>query len=168
MQTLQIFLDAAVMVAAIVLLTRINGLRSFSKMSAFDFGITVAIGSVLASTLMSPSSGLVPGLTALAALFLVQAVIKRLRVGSDSFQGKIDNTPLLVFEDGKRLDDNLDASGMTRTDLYAKLREANATRLDRVKAVVFESTGDVSVLHVHDDDASLSAELLQGVARQAR
>lgn len=33
----------------VVLLVRVNGLRSFSKMTNFDFVMTVAVGSLLAS-----------------------------------------------------------------------------------------------------------------------
>lgn len=45
------------------------------------------------------------------------------------------------------LDDNLKEAEVTHDDLRAKLREANVTQLSQVKAVVMESTGDVSVLH---------------------
>ena len=45
------------------------------------------------------------------------------------------------------LEDNLKRSRVTLGDLRAKLREANVTDLSQVKAVVFETTGDISVLH---------------------
>ena len=45
------------------------------------------------------------------------------------------------------LDDALAASRVTRADVHAKLREANALDLSRVRAVVLETTGDISVLH---------------------
>lgn len=36
---------------------------------------------------------------------------------------------------------------VSQADLMAKLREANVLQLSQVKAVVFETTGDISVLH---------------------
>jgi len=60
----------------------------------------------------------------------------------------------------------LRAVRMTEDDLYAKLREANVTRWDQVRAVVMESTGDVSVLHADPEAPPLEAGLLHGV-RQA-
>jgi uncharacterized membrane protein YcaP (DUF421 family) len=61
------------------------------------------------------------------------------------------------------LRDNLRAAQMTEGDLYAKLREANVTQLEQVRAVVMESTGDVSVLHADEGDPDLDADLLHGV-----
>jgi hypothetical protein len=34
---------------AVIVATRVSGLRSFTKMSAFDFAMTVAIGSLIAA-----------------------------------------------------------------------------------------------------------------------
>ncbi|MFB6230366.1 MAG: YetF domain-containing protein, partial [Salinibacter sp.] len=54
---------------------------------------------------------------------------------------------LLLFLDGPEvLSDNLRPRNMTEADLRAKLHEANVTRLEQVRAVVMESTGDVPVL----------------------
>jgi len=49
------------------------------------------------------------------------------------------------------LDENLRRANVTRNDLYGKLREANAFKFDQIKAVIFESTGDVSVIHGSED-----------------
>ena len=145
-------------VAWVILLTRLNGLRSFSKFSAFDFAITVATGSVLASTIIDASPA---KWGALAALFVVQATISVARVRSDLFGRWVDNTPLLLMEGRTVLDDNLRAAKMTRTDLIAKLRESGVTSLDDVRAVVFETAGTVSVL----SGESLDDAMLQDVRR---
>ena len=41
-------LDAAILVPLLMTLVRAVGLRSFAKMSAHDFAVTVATGSILA------------------------------------------------------------------------------------------------------------------------
>ena len=154
----QPFLVGAIAVAWVVILTRLNGLRSFSKFSAFDFAITVATGSALATTIIDPTLG---KFAALAALFVVQAAIGVSRVYSDPFEQWIDNSPLLLMEGRNVLEDNLRAAKMTRTDLIAKLREAGVTSLDDVRAVVFETAGTISVL----SGKSLDDEMLQDVRR---
>ena len=63
-----ILLRAMLVVATIIVLTRLHGLRSFSKMSSFDFAITVSIGSVLAGAVTTLTTGLWVYLTALAFL----------------------------------------------------------------------------------------------------
>lgn len=163
-EPIEVFLRVAVTVCIIIALTRLNGLRSFSKMSGFDFVITVATGSVLASTIMSPSKDYAVTLAAVASLFAVQAVFARLRERSRAVQRTIDNDPLLVMENGAILEANLRAAKMTPDDLHAKLREANAFDLSRVKAVVLETTGDVSVLHGGADTA-VSEAVMKDVRR---
>ena len=154
----QPFVIAFLAVGWVIMLTRLNGLRSFSKFSAFDFAITVATGSALASTIMDPTIG---KWGALAALFVTQATISVARVRSDLFERWVDNTPLLLMRDREVLDDNLHAAKMTRTDLIAKLRESGVTNLDDVRAVVFETAGTVSVL----SGDTLDEEMLQDVRR---
>lgn len=155
------FLDASVMVVALIALTRMAGLRSFSKMSGYDFAITVAMGSVLASVVVTKSTGPIVGIAALAALFGVQAVLSHLRVGSEVASKAMDNAPLLIMRGSEVLHDNLRAAKMTESDLMAKLREANVLELSAVQAVVFEQTGDVSVLH---GECAIDERIMNGVA----
>jgi len=151
---------------ALIVFTRLAGLRSFSKMSSYDFAITVAFGSVLASTVLSGEPPLLQSIVALAALFIIQYVISMLRTRSDAVASAVDNGPMLVMAGSDILHDNLRAVRMTEDDLYAKLREANVTQWNQVRAVVMESTGDVSVLHADPEAPPLETDLLDGV-RQA-
>jgi uncharacterized membrane protein YcaP (DUF421 family) len=48
-------------------------------------------------------------------------------------------------------------------DLRAKLREANVARFEQVRAVVMESTGDVTVLHDSPEVPPIDDALLADV-----
>jgi len=148
-------------IAWIILLVRIVGLRSFSKMTNFDFVMTVAMGSLLAGVSQSQEwTGFFQTLTAMACLFAVQYFVSRLRRRFSSFDALVQNTPVLLMKDGVVLHDALRATRVAEEDLIAKLREANALDFASVRAVVLETTGDISVLHGdHVDEA-----LFKGVA----
>lgn len=149
--------------AAILLYTRIVGLRSLSKMSAADFAMTVAVGSLFASTIATKSPSLVLGLAALATLYVGQYLLAWSRRQSSWVSHVVDNEPLLLMCHGEILDDNLEQANVTRNDLYGKLREANVYQFDQVLAVVFETTGDISVLHSNDSEARIDPALLDHV-----
>lgn len=138
----------------IILLVRIVGLRSFSKMTNFDFVMTVAMGSLLAGASQAETwPGLVQILTAMASLFATQFVVAKLRLKSPGFDALVQNTPELLVKDGVILQDALRRTRVSEEDLIAKLREANALELSSVRAAVLETTGEVSVLHgEHVDD----------------
>lgn len=149
----------------VVLLVRVNGLRSFSKMTNFDFVMTVAVGSLLAGASQSTSwMAFAQTLVAMAALFVVQYLAARLRKASSRFASLMQNQPIVLMRDGKIIEEALVETRVARDDLIAKLREANALDFSKVRAVILETTGDVSVLH----GEACAEELLQGTARVDR
>ena len=132
----------------IILLVRIVGLRSFSKMTNFDFVMTIAMGSLLAGASQSREwPGFLQTVTAMASLFAVQYSMSRLRRWSRQLDRLVQNTPVLLMKDGEILHEALRATRVAEEDLMAKLREANAVDLSSVRAVVLETTGNISVLH---------------------
>lgn len=160
---LAILLTAIGIYATVIILTRLCGKRSFSKMSSFDFAMTVAVGSIIASTLLSKSVSLLEGLVGLTSVYLLQIGAAYAR-RNDVVKNIMDNKPLLLMDGGDILHDNLKKGRVAESDLRAKLREANVMKLSQVKAVVFETTGDISVLH-NEDDHNLDAYLLADVLK---
>ena len=150
--------SAAAMVVLVIVVIRVVGLRSLSKMSGFDFVVTVAIGSVVAST-VATSTPIAQGFLAVAALLGVQAIIALIRLRGDD-GSIVDNTPLLLMRDGELIPEAMCRARVTESDVRAKLREANVLTLSQVRAVVLETTGDISVLH---GDGPVDAALLDAV-----
>jgi len=153
------------MFTAVVVITRIVGLRSFAKFSTFDFAFTVATGSAISATLTS-STTVVHGATTVFGLLILTAIVAYLQREANWFNDLISNKPLLLMDGAEILEDNLKAARVSKSQLIAKLREANVLKLDQVRAVVLETTGDISVLHVSEDaNTILEKRLLEGVRR---
>ena len=70
----RILIIAPAAYAALVLILRLSGKRTLSKLNAFDLIVTIAIGSTLASIITTKTLALVEGLTALLLLVLMQLV----------------------------------------------------------------------------------------------
>jgi len=149
----------------IILITRIIGLRSFAKFTAYDFAFTIAIGSIISSTLTS-STTIVHGGVAIISLLLLTFIFSYLQRTFSIVNTAISNRPLLLMDGSEILLDNLKHARIEKSQLIAKLREANVIDYSQVKAVVLESTGDISVLHTSEDDnKELHLDLLEGVRR---
>jgi len=150
--------SSAAIFATVILYTRLTGLRSFSKMSSFDFASTVAIGSTMAAVGMSGSSLLI-GVVVLATFYGIQATVALLR-RRFRFEAVVDNDPMLLMVGHRMLDDHLDRTRVTENDIRAKLREANVYNYDSLKAVILETTGDISVIHGEDSlDPSIFSDV---------
>lgn len=139
--------------------TRLNGVRTFSKMSSTDFAITVAFGSLLA-TISVTSTSLAQGAVGLATLFAVQHLVTRARRHDNDV---LDNDPVVIMAGGEVLEDNMRRARVTVEDVRAKLREANVVDLDDVACVIVESTGDVAVLHGHGGRPEVDRWIVEGV-----
>jgi uncharacterized membrane protein YcaP (DUF421 family) len=158
-----IILSSIGIYAAVIILTRIVGKRSFSKMSSFDFAMTVAVGSIIATTILSDSVNLAYGIIGLSMVYLLQAVAAFFR-RYQWFRRMIDNEPTMVMYGHVLLRENMSAVKVTEGDIRSKLREANVTKLSQVKAVIFETTGVLVVLH-SDSSEPIEEWILKDVQR---
>ena len=148
----------------IVLFVRIAGLRTFAKMSSFDFASTVAMGSILATVVMNNDTSILKGSVALAAIMLFQQIFAGLKLRVPAIEDLTQNSPTLLMDGTEFMHDNMRRTGVNRSDIVAKLREANVVELSEVKAVVLETTGDISVLHGTSDKV-LDGIVMEGVIR---
>ena len=145
-----------------VMLVRLVGLRSFSKMTSVDFVTTIATGSLIAQAgTRSDWTSFFQALSAIAGVFLIQYALALARQRWDKVQRLIKNRPILLMEEGEFLEDAMTASRVTRSNIMEKLRAANVLDFSEVRAVVLETTGNLSVIHGDDFDR----RLIEGVDR---
>ena len=152
---------------AIVAMVRLSGLRSFSKMSATDFVITVALGSILASMVVAQKPSLLVATSAIGALLGIKWFAAWGRRHVSGFSRVLENEPVYLMRGGEFIESNLDSTQVTRDDVHAKLREANVWNYKQVIAVVLETTGDVAVLHRPGPDLTPDAEIFKDVVGDA-
>ena len=134
-----------VIYVVVIAANRLNGLRTFAKMSGYDFAATIAIGSIIASVTLTASTPVSSGAVAVVTVVGAQRALTWLRQRT-WIKRIVDNPALLLVHDGEALDDNLRRAGIADDDLREKVRAAGAAGLHEVAAVVLETSGDVSVL----------------------
>ncbi len=131
---------------ALVILLRASGKRTLSKMNAFDFVITVAFGSTLASIMTSSNVSLVQGVLGLALLIVLQFFSTFMSVRFDWYKQFIKAQPTLLFFRGEYLVDAMKRQRITREEILAAMRQHGITKPSQVDAVVIETEGSLSVL----------------------
>lgn len=146
----------------LIVFARISGLRSFAKMTLIDFASTIAIGSIIASTILNDSPSVFKGSLAIAAILTFQTLFSKLILKWYGFQELATNKPIFLMKGEEIIYENLYKTNMTEGHLMAKLREANVLKLSQVQFVVLETTGDVSVLH-SEDKVQVDEQILLGV-----
>ena len=137
---------ALVLYAYTVALVRIAGKRTTMTATSVDFVANVALGTLIASTILSPTIALAEGLLALTAIVLLQTLVAFAASRSDRIQRLVVAPPRLVYGDGRVLGDSLRAERISRQQLEQKLRAAGYGATGSVRAAVLESDGTVSVV----------------------
>ena len=132
--------------AILIFMLRSSGKRTLSKMNAFDFVVTVALGSTLAAVILNATIPMLEGIVAFAVLVYLQFGITWLSVRYDRFQILIKAEPTLLVHEGCYLDAALRQQRVTREEIGAALRQSGKTDLSEVRSVVLESDGSMTVI----------------------
>jgi uncharacterized membrane protein YcaP (DUF421 family) len=141
--------------AWLVLVLRAYGKRTLAKLNAFDFVVTVALGSILATALLSPATTWAQAATAFVALSTLQWLVARLSLRWPWFHRLIRSRPRLLLLDGRMLGDAMRAERIAEDDIRAAVRREGRSALSEVHAVVLETDGTLSVLVERGDGSRL-------------
>ncbi|WP_332825477.1 DUF421 domain-containing protein [Ramlibacter sp.] len=145
----------------LVVLLRTTGKRTLSKLNAFDLVVTVAMGSVLSSALLSPDVTFAEAAAGFFTLVVLQYAVARLSVASRGFAGFVRSEPRLLLENGRLLEDALRRERVTRGEVLSALRSAGIARVEYAAAVVLETDGTLSVV----PSGGGPPDVLEGVRR---
>lgn len=145
--------------AGLILILRISGKRTLSKFNAFDFIVTIALGSTLATAILSKDTALAQALMAFTMLAGLQFIVTFIAARSRRFARLVAAEPRLLLFRGQFLDDAMRIERMTEDEVIAAVREQNIASLEEVEAVVLETAGTVSVIR----KSSRAAETLKDV-----
>jgi uncharacterized membrane protein YcaP (DUF421 family) len=137
----------------LVFLLRISGKRTLSKMNQFDFVITIAFGSVIATILLQKSIPLIEGITALALLIFLQFVVTWTSVRFSFVDKLIKSEPTLVFYQGEFLETTMKSVRVTESEIYSAMRGNGISNIKDVYQVIVETNGSLSVITQPEQDA---------------
>lgn len=127
------------------LFIRISGKRTLSKLTAFDFVVTITLGSTLSSMILAKVV-LIDGAVALAIIILLQYLLAWTAKESKVLEKVINSSPTLVFYQGKFLKDAMDKEVLTEEEVYAEIRKFRMLNVNDVEAVVMELNGELTVI----------------------
>lgn len=132
--------------AALVIAIRVSGKRTLSKMNAFDLVVTVALGSTLATVILSKDVALAEGIVAFLLLIGLQYAVTWSSVRSQKVGDLVKSNPTLLFYDGAFLQEHLTRTRVVEQEVLAAVRQQGIASMDDVEAVVLETDGSIAVV----------------------
>ena len=149
--------------AALVFILRVSGKRTLAKLNASGLVVTVALGSTLATVLLSKSVALADGLLGFALLVGLQYAVAWLSVRSPRFGALVKSEPSLLLHRGRFLEGAMRRQRVTQEEVVSALRSSGLARPEDAAAVVLETDGSLSVVRATGE--AQDATVLRGLNR---
>ncbi len=145
----------------LIVLLRTFGKRTLSKMNAFDFIVTIALGSTLATVMLSKDVALIDGVLAFFLLIALQYIITFLTARYKSVSNLVKSTPTLLAYKGELIKSMMLKERIAEDEIYSILREKGLRSVKETSAIIMETDGTLSVI---SQEVSLTDDALKSVA----
>ena len=142
---LRILLIAPAAYVALILILRMSGKRTLAKLNAFDFVVTIAIGSTLASVITSSTLSLVDGLVALGLLVGMQFIVTAASVRLPWVNEVVKAEATLLVRKGEQLPRAMRRQRITGDEIEAAIRQSGGRGVEDAEAVFLETDGSLAV-----------------------
>lgn len=142
----RVLVAAPILYITVILCVRLTGKRSTSQMNNFDWIISVAIGSIIASPIMSERVSVAEGAAAVGLLFMLQWLVTKLVYHSDAFQHTVRARPTILLYRGELQRDSMRRERVTEEEIVSSIRESGMVEPSQVGMVVLESDAKLSVI----------------------
>lgn len=147
---LRVVLSALITYVYVVIFIHLAGKRSTSQMNNFDWVVTVAIGSIVASTIILKDLPLFEGFLAVLALLTAQFFVTKLSAHYPTFSDIVHAEPTIIFYRGNFVEGALIKERLAQQEVMCAIRQCGIYRMQEVGAVVLESDAKLSVLPMKD------------------
>lgn len=147
---------------AIILFIRVAGKRSTSQMNNFDWVVTVAMGTLAASSMIQKSVTIADSLLAIGSLLALQWVVTKLIFHFPAVSHAIKAEPSVLVSDGELLHDTLRRERVNQDEVFAAIRENGLSSLEEVQWIILETDATISVIARTENRRSTSA--MKGIA----
>ncbi|WP_413161242.1 DUF421 domain-containing protein [Capilliphycus salinus ALCB114379] len=143
---LRIIIIGSLAYISLLFLLRVSGKRTLAQMNAFDFVITVAIGSTFGRLLTAKGVSLAESITAFGVLIGLQYIVSWLTVKSSGFADLVMATPTLLYFDGQFIEKAMRKQRLTKKNLLETVRQQGVVSLQNVEAIIMEPVGNITII----------------------
>lgn len=142
---LEIVFRTAVIFLWLVFLLRITGKRGLAQLSPLELAIVIGLGSAAGDPMFYPEVPLLHAMLVLALVVGFQRLLAHLVVRSETVETFVEGTPVELVRDGVMIPGSLHRSGLSREDLFERLRAQGVRQLGEVQRAYFEQDGNLTV-----------------------
>jgi len=138
---------AVVIYGFLLLIFRVLGKRTLAEVTTFDVALLLIISEATQPGLMGTDNSLTNSMIVIMTLLGLDTLVARISDRMPMVQQVLQDTPLILIEDGKILQDRLDKEGVDLEEIMAAARQSQGLeRVDQIKYAILERTGGISII----------------------
>lgn len=141
-----IFIKSIGSILALFFLTKIMGRKQLSQLNLYDYVVGITIGSVAADISVDLESHFMYGIIVMVVYTLVSVLISHFTAKSIKLRRFVIGSPIIVIEDGKIIEDNVEKAKLDISDLLQEARTNGYFDISEIEFAIMEANGKVSFM----------------------
>jgi uncharacterized membrane protein YcaP (DUF421 family) len=143
---MDIVLRGAFVFAFLYVLMRFIGRRELSSLQPFDLIVLIILGDAVQQGLTQDDYSLTGAMLGVGTIAALQVLTSYMNFKFPRLRPILDGEPIVVVQDGKPIQRNLNRERMTLDDLTEAARKEGIGKLDEVQWAVMETNGQISFI----------------------
>jgi uncharacterized membrane protein YcaP (DUF421 family) len=143
---MDLVLRATFVFAFILLLTRILGKRELGSLQPFDLVLLIILGDALQQGLTQDDYSLTGAVLVVGTIAVLQVGVSWLTFRFPRVRPILEGEPLIIVEDGKPIQRNLDRERLTISEVAEAARREQIAHLSEVRWAILETSGSISFI----------------------
>lgn len=142
----QIIMSSVAIYLFILVAIRLFGKKELSQLSVIDLVFILLISNAVQNAMVGPDTSLLGGVTAAAALFITNYLLKLFFYHFPKFGRLVQGEAILLIYKGKVNHQNLQKAKINLDEIKETVREHGVATIEEVDLAVLEMDGNISVL----------------------
>jgi uncharacterized membrane protein YcaP (DUF421 family) len=130
----------------IFLLTRVIGRRELSSLEPFDLILLIVLGDSVQQGLTQDDYSVTGAFIVIGTIAVLQVLVSYVSFRVPALRPVLDGNPIVVVEDGKPIERNLNRERLTVEELMEEARLQQIGSLDEIQWAVLETSGNLSFI----------------------
>ena len=146
----------------LIIYVRIAGKRSTAKMNNFDWIVTVAVGSILASMALLKDVAVTDGAFALALLLGFQYLLTT-ATANWAWAGRLFvASPSILYSSGQFHEKEMREQRVSESEILSAVRQQGIASLNEVRFVILEPNAEFSIVTLGQEGSPDTVETVPG------
>jgi len=137
------------------------GKRELSKVQPFELAIIILIADLASAPMSSPGISMFDGIVPMVTLLIAYIIFTFLIQISNKVQEVVCGKIVVIIENGKILEDELEKQQYTIADLMSQLRQKDIFKVQDVKYAIIETNGDLNIVKMDENTDKIPLNIIE-------